>query len=241
VAVLHFKFRLASDELRAVKSQALCFKVARERAVQLEEHAQRKSQLKKENEFFAELWEQDRQKKIQREDADRLRKEQLNHDAITELQEQLNALKLQAQREKQLEVEEAELMLQERKRIELEDYRMRKIKIDEQIAMRRDIDKYDKIKSQNRQKEVRESLEQDMKILNEFMQAGKAEAEAKTKRKEHLKREMSMYRDHLEKARQTEKLRQEEMDKWYASEQDKVFLVSHSSGKLERINGKRKH
>lgn len=53
----------------------------------------------------------DRQKKIRREEADREHKETINRVTIVTLNQQLEALRAQADREKFLEQEEARLMV----------------------------------------------------------------------------------------------------------------------------------
>jgi hypothetical protein len=85
--------------------------VALSRASQLLEKETQKVAAAKERQYYDILWEQDRQKKIQREEQDRLHRYELNQNMIKILGEQLAMLKAQAAEEKHLKQEEASMMV----------------------------------------------------------------------------------------------------------------------------------
>ena len=64
-----------------------------------------------EKKYYDDLWEQDRQKKIHREEEDKARQKALNEATMATLDEQLRMLKIQAMEEERLKKEEAELMV----------------------------------------------------------------------------------------------------------------------------------
>ena len=64
-----------------------------------------------ERQYYDSLWEQDRQKKIQREEQDRLLRHESNQKMIQALTEQLSQLKSQAQREAHQKEFEGRLMV----------------------------------------------------------------------------------------------------------------------------------
>lgn len=64
-----------------------------------------------EKKYYDDLWEQDRLKKIEREEADRVRRKAMNAAVAATLEEQLNTLRLHAQEEVRLRQEEAALMV----------------------------------------------------------------------------------------------------------------------------------
>jgi hypothetical protein len=99
------------DELRTANSILLNKQVALSRANQLLEKEAQKAAAAKERHHYDILWEQDRQKKIQREEKDRLHRDELNQDMIKILGEQLAMLKSQAGEEKRLKQEEANMMV----------------------------------------------------------------------------------------------------------------------------------
>lgn len=113
---------------------------------------------------------------------------------------------------------------EERTRLELEDNRKKERKLQEQRLVRLDLDSFNKARIQQRQKEIQETLESDMKILSEFIKAGKAEREANARRRVQLRNEMSLYRENLERAKVVEVQRQKDIEQWYSKEQDRVFL-----------------
>lgn len=109
----------------------------------------------------------------------------------------------------------------------LEDQRARERKVMEMKAVRFDLDSFNKMKIQERQKDIQQGLDSDIKLLAEV---SKLEAEQKiqnSRRRAELQREMNLYRQHLadQKAREIE--REKEVEKFYAAEQDRVsfFLL----------------
>jgi hypothetical protein len=64
-----------------------------------------------EKKFYDDLWEQDRQKKIAKEEADKQRHREMNIATVAMLEAQLEALRKQAMEEERLKKEEAVLMV----------------------------------------------------------------------------------------------------------------------------------
>ena len=104
-------YRKECDELRTLESKILEKKVAESRAVQIQEQEERKVIERKEKKFYDDLWEQDRLKKIQREEEDRKHQKAINDEMIHMLGQQQAALKLQAEHEEYLKKEEARIMV----------------------------------------------------------------------------------------------------------------------------------
>ena len=75
----------------------------------------------------------------------------------------------------------------------------------------------------NRQKEASDSLQMDLKIINECLIEGERERKAKSNQRESLKKEMQAYRDHLLTQKQLEKEREKEIEAMYKLEDDKVL------------------
>ena len=108
---LNDQWRRGCDDLRTLESKAAETQVAAYRSVQLKEKEDQKLAIQKENVYYAAMWEQDRQKKIVREEMDKQHQEDINRDTIATLKEQLSLLRQQDEREKDLELEEAHLMV----------------------------------------------------------------------------------------------------------------------------------
>jgi hypothetical protein len=132
------KWRNDCDELRTVESKVFEKEVAQGRASQLVEKQMEKLKLEEgksynfaklvceadipffddiflwiylEKRHFNELWEQERLKKVQREEQDQLDRQQRNADMIQMLNEQMEMLRAKAMEEQKLKQEEATLMV----------------------------------------------------------------------------------------------------------------------------------
>ena len=92
--------------------------------------------------------------------------------------------------------------------------------------MAQSLDKFNSTRLKQKQKDARDALEMDLKILNEYLLQDEAEKQAKTAKRESLKREMQVYRDHLLEQKQIEKEREEEISRLYTIEDEKVLNFS---------------
>ena len=104
----------------------------------------------------------------------------------------------------------------------LEDQRNRERKEMEKKAIRLDLDYFNKLTIQERQKDIQKGLDSDIKLLNEV---AKLEAEQKiqnARRRAELQKEMTMYRKHLAEQKAKEIEREKEVEHLYAAEQDRV-------------------
>ncbi|KAI8930174.1 tumor suppressor, Mitostatin-domain-containing protein [Entophlyctis helioformis] len=228
------RWRKECDELRAVESKMLEKRVSEARAGQIQEQEERKVLDRKEKQYYDDLWEQDRQKKIHREEADRAKQKAINEDMISVLGQQLYALKMQAVQAEELKQEEARLMREDLEMRILEDQRRHQRKLQEQRAIRDDLDTFNRMKAEQRQQEIQEALEMDMRILAELIKLDRAEREANSRRREELKREMQLYREHLMRQRVVEVERAKEIEKWYANEQERLWKVRSEKWRKEQ-------
>ncbi|KAJ3036899.1 hypothetical protein HDV00_002243 [Rhizophlyctis rosea] len=228
------KWRNECDELRAIESRILEKEVAEARAEQLVERAEKLAIAAVEKQYYDDLWEQDRQKKIHREEEDKARQKALNEATMATLDEQLRMLKVQAMEEERLKQEEKELMRQDHALRQLEEERAHMRKLQEQRQIRADLDAFNKAKLLQRQREVRESLEMDMRIVNEFFAMDEKEREDRGRRKEELRKEMVAYRDHLEEQRRVEREREREVERLYREEEDKLWRMRAEKWKKEQ-------
>ena len=106
----------------------------------------------------------------------------------------------------------------------LEDRRNKERKELEKKAICLDLEYFNKLTIQERQKDIQKGIESDIKLLNEV---ARLEAEQKiqnAKRRVELKKEMNMYRKHLAEQKAKEVEREKEVEKLYASEQERVCI-----------------
>ncbi|KAJ3218540.1 Cilia- and flagella-associated protein 53 [Dinochytrium kinnereticum] len=228
------RWRGQCDELRAIESKLLEREVAEQRADQLVEAEEKRARNLEEKKYYDNLWEQDRQMKIAKEEAEKHRQKEMNAATTAILEAQLELLRKQAMEEERLKQEEAILMREEMLMRELEDERKRQRKLAEQRIIRTELDKFNKIKIEQRAKEVRESLEMDMRIVNEFFRMDQSEAETKSRRRAELRKEMQLYREHLLEQQRIEREREKEIDRLQREENDKLWRTRAEKWKKEQ-------
>lgn len=76
-----------------------------------------------------------------------------------------------------------------------------------------------------RSREIQEALELDMSIVNQFFEADQLEKETKSRKKEELKKEILMYREHLREFQRLEKVHERELERAYREEEEKVYVM----------------
>ncbi|KAK6099142.1 hypothetical protein MT418_000595 [Batrachochytrium dendrobatidis] len=228
------RWRKECDDLRTIESKVLEKKVSDARAIQIQEQIERKALERKEELYYQDLWEQDRQKKICREESDRAHLQAINESTTQILEQQLRALKSQAQKEVELKREEARLMREEHETQLMEDERKHQRKLQEQRLIRQDLDDFNKKRLQQRQKDVQEALEMDMRILSEFLKLEKIEKENKQRRRDELRHEMQLYREHLLDQKEVERLREEDIERWYIGEQERLWKARTEKWRKEQ-------
>ena len=86
------------------------------------------------------------------------------------------------------------------------------------------MDKFNKIRIKQRQKDIQEALDTDIRILAEVSKLEALEKSANAKRRVEMANEMNTYRKHLQEQKRLEVEREKEMDKVYAHAQDRVFV-----------------
>jgi hypothetical protein len=105
------QWRQNCDELRQLESKMLEKRVAKGRAIQLKEKAERKETEAKEKKYYEDLWEQGRQKKLERERREHALNLQRKQETLLILKEQIRELREHARRQEDLKQEEAFLMV----------------------------------------------------------------------------------------------------------------------------------
>lgn len=231
---LEQQWRQNCDELRSLESKILVKKVDAGRAIQIKEREARKELEKKEKEHYEKLWEQGRKKKMEREIHDHNVRQQLNHETLLVLKDQLRAFKEQADLQKALKEEEARLMRYDTEMKILEDRRNKERKELEKKAICLDLEYFNKLTIQERQKDIQKGIESDIKLLNEV---ARLEAEQKiqnAKRRVELKKEMNMYRKHLAEQKAKEIEREKEVEKLYAAEQERIWTIRTEKWRREQ-------
>ncbi|KAJ3209352.1 Cilia- and flagella-associated protein 53 [Entophlyctis luteolus] len=217
------RWRSECDDLRTIESKVLEKKVAIARGEQLSEHQRKKESELEEKRFYDQLWEQDRQKKIAREveESDKLKR--MNEITVAMLNSQMQLLREQQAEEERLKQEEAYLMRQELATRQLEDERERQRKLHQQQLTRSELDKFNTLRMQARAAEHRAALDDDIELVNNLIALDEQEKAAKSRRREELRREMNLFREHLLNLRLAEKEREDELLRLEKAEAEKLW------------------
>ena len=87
-----------------------------------------------------------------------------------------------------------------------------------------ELDEFNKKNMQQRHKDIKDALDKDIKMLEEFAKMELEEKQSNTRRRQELHKEMNVYRIHLQKQKEIERQREFEIEQYYAKEEEKVLL-----------------
>lgn len=220
---LYQRWKSGCDELRAVESKALEREAAVCRVEQMREKHASMVAAEEERRKWDEIWEAERQKKVVREEFERDQRRAVDAATTAILEEQMIMLREKAQEEEKLIREEARLMREEMELRRMEEERARLRRLQDQRRTRQELDYFNKMRMQQRAKEVQDALEMDMRIVSEFAAIDESERLEKVRRKEELRNETQMYRQHLAEQKEIEERRAREIEHMYAKEQEKYW------------------
>ncbi|KAJ3202206.1 hypothetical protein HK099_001955 [Clydaea vesicula] len=153
---------------------------------------------------------------------------------IKKLSQQLEELRQQELKEKKLIEEEGVLLRQQAELQAIEEVRLHAAKLNAQKAIRAALDKCNGERIRKRQQEIKDSLDMDLKIVNEYFLADMKEKDLKNRKKDEMRKEMIEYRKHLEEMREAENLRERELEKLYKEEETKVWRIRAEKWKKEQ-------
>lgn len=231
---LNQKWRNECNELKEVESKLIDKEVSAAREEQIRELNQRRQKALEEKKYYDTLWEKDRQKKILREETDKANQKALNEDMLRQLGSQIKQLYEQECEEKRLRDEEAMLQRKQAELQAIEEKRAQVKKLDAQIEIRADLDRFNKEKIRQRAKEIKASLEMDLSIVNDFFKADEKERALKNRKREEARKEMILYREHLKEMKRVEEERERELEKLYQEEEEKVWKIRAEKWKKEQ-------
>uniref|UniRef100_A0A8C3RPY9 Cilia- and flagella-associated protein 53 n=1 Tax=Chelydra serpentina TaxID=8475 RepID=A0A8C3RPY9_CHESE len=230
------QFREQCEEVRLQWSQRHQKEVCSDRLAQLALKEELKKQEKREEQIFAELWEQDRLAKEKQGIEDFEKKSEQNQELLNVLNAQVAALDAQREEAKRLKEEEAQLLEEEKKLFKLENERVQMEKLQKQKEHRDMLINSARAKMKRLNREKQEELALDMKILERLSQE---DTEGIKQRKQELFKEQQMYREYLAQQLEEEKRREKEMDKLLEEEMAKSWAKKAEQMRLEKEARKR--
>ncbi|XP_074851889.1 cilia- and flagella-associated protein 53 [Carettochelys insculpta] len=228
------QFREHCEEVRLQWSQRHQKEVCSDRLAQLALKEELKKQEKREEQIFAELWEQDRLAKEKREKEDFQKRSEQNQEMLNVLNAQIAALDAQKGEAKRLKEEEAQLLEEERKLLKLEEEQVQMEKLQKQKKHRDILVNSAQAKMNRLNREKQEELALDMKILERLLHESQEDTEGKKQRKQELLKEQQMYREYLAQQLEEEKRQEKQMDKLLEEEMEKTWAKKAEQMRLEK-------
>ncbi|KNC53983.1 flagellar associated protein [Thecamonas trahens ATCC 50062] len=212
------RWRAECDEIRHLKSQKMQQMVNAEREQQLEIKArQREARFQEEAEYAAQ-WEANRQLKIEREVQDRQRAAMLTREMMGTLEDQMAEHAARKAAAEAIKTEEAAL-LQQQWELDAMAADRRKLLHAQQTADRRaELDYYNQLSLARRQEEARRERENDIKIINDLVEAEKGVEEREAATRLALKAEALEYRSHLLRQMEREAANDAKLDRMRAEQ-----------------------
>ncbi|UYV73883.1 CCDC11 [Cordylochernes scorpioides] len=194
------QFRNNTPELRPFLSQKMVRQVCTERMEQLQIKKQIQEEELAREQMFAELWKKDAEAKTFAEQSRQEKCRKRNKDTQAILLEQIKALEEHRAVKRKLILEEAELMKEQRRIMQLEEQYFVLRRRRQQEQHRRVLDRELRRKLTRVHRELREDLELEKKLLDDILKQTDSQEEqqaAAARRKKELWEEQKQYRSYL--------------------------------------------
>lgn len=164
-------------------------KVVEERNAQIEFNKELKRQKLVEEHLFARLWEEDRLAKERREAQEEKRQRELVQNTRLGLDAQVTSIQAQRQGARRMKEEEARILEQNKAQIKREDEQEKLQKQKRRQETRSSLKKAVQDKIESMQREYREDLDLNMKLVGRALQDLQDEADKKKQKREEMGRE----------------------------------------------------
>uniref|UniRef100_A0A8C6HWT8 Cilia- and flagella-associated protein 53 n=1 Tax=Mus spicilegus TaxID=10103 RepID=A0A8C6HWT8_MUSSI len=207
------QFRDRCEELRTKLASIHEKKVVEERNAQIEFNKELKRQKLVEEQLFARLWEEDRLAKERREAQEEKRQRELVQNTRLGLDAQVTSIQAQRQGARRMKEEEARILEQNKAQIKREDEQEKLQKQKRRQETRSSLKKAVQDKIESMQREYREDLDLNMKLVGRALQDLQDEADKKKQKREEMGREQKIYNDYLMQRREEEKAQEKELNR----------------------------
>ncbi|XP_064032606.1 cilia- and flagella-associated protein 53 isoform X1 [Pogoniulus pusillus] len=228
------QFREQCEELRVQLMKKHQKEVCEGWLAQLALKEELKKQQKKEEQMFAELWEEDRLAKERHEAAEMQKAVEGSREILSALSAQLAEISLRREQARRLKEEEARLLEEEQQLLKLENEELQRKKWQRQKECREMLLSAARDRANHLYEEKQGELALEMKLLEKSLKEPQKDTEEKIKRKQELLKEQQMYLAHLAQQLEEEKQQQREVDKLLDEEMAKVWAKKAEQLRLEK-------
>jgi hypothetical protein len=236
---LEQKWRDQCEEMRWLSTKRHQDEVFSQRKEQLRLKSEMKEREKQEEKMYAQLWENDYKDKCKREEMETTLTIERNREMLKVLTLQSAAIEKQKEELKKLKELEAQHLREEAALRSIEEQRLREEKIRSQEQTRAELNLSLRMKMKRRAREAQEELAMDMKLLERMLQMSSDEISENMQRKNELRKEMQMYRQHLAEQKAEEERREKEVNELVAMEVEKQWAKRIAQWRKEREARKR--
>ncbi|XP_067667219.1 cilia- and flagella-associated protein 53-like [Haliotis asinina] len=233
------QFRNQCEELRSTLSKRQQDQVCAERLDQLRYKEEIEIEKAAQDQMYAQLWEEDRLKKAEREEREAKAQHERNREVLDVLRKQMAALEKQKDEERLLKDEEAQLLREQAALRKMEEQQAQAEKIRKQKETRDMLDLSLKMKMKKKAREEQEQLAFDLKMLEQLLEESRNEAMEQMQRKRELREEDRRYRDYLAQLMAEEKAKEIELERLINEEVEKMWQKRLNQWKLERLARKK--
>lgn len=210
------------DDLRGAHSCVAMREALAVRNKQMEELKEKAEAMKEEKIRDAHLWEQDRQRKIAREEADNLDRIQRNKELVDCLSVQMEYLKKNRENQENLKKEKAKLVKEYMLNQANEEVKNKQRKDAHQMQRRMELDEITRENRERMIKEREEELKADVEMLQVVL-AAMPTTENKAFAKERLRKESMLYQQYVREMAGWRRQQEKELNEIQAQETDKAF------------------
>ncbi|XP_069016527.1 cilia- and flagella-associated protein 53 [Embiotoca jacksoni] len=227
-------FRDQCEELRRVQVKLREQQVCEERAAQVRSREEERWRQQQEEELFEELWEADRRAKEQRESLRAERQREETEEQLSYLRRQMDATEQQREEQKELKLEEARLMLQQRQVQQQQQQQQQQQKLQDQQIRRRQLDQDLRLKMKRLAQEQQDELQLDMRILQQALREETDVKQESAQKKVELQEDQRRYRQYLSEELQRQRKEEEETQQLVEEKLKETWTKRDQVNRLQR-------
>lgn len=222
-AALLRRWRDGADELRAEVQQGITLECMIDRDLQIKEKEHKMLMEMKAEEMYDRMWEQDRQKKIQREISDEERRQAIQKECADMIAVQIDELAQRRADAEMVKWQEGETMRRQCEQQQLQAAKQGRERMVRQLAEREKVAAFNSQVAEERSKLMQLELEEDVKLLNTVLAKEKAEDERDKAEAEQHKKEMKEYGEQVKLMMIKEASNEAELEKLRQDDQERQW------------------
>ncbi|KAJ0012794.1 hypothetical protein NQD34_017128, partial [Periophthalmus magnuspinnatus] len=222
------------EELRTVLTKRRGQETRLDCAAQVRSKQEQQQEQQMKDRQFAEMWEAIHQREEEKESERIERQQQKTNEHLTHLRAQIDAAEQQKQQAKVLKEEEAQLLQEHIEMVKLQEQREKHQKLKAQQTRRRQLDQSYRMKMRRLAKEQQEELALDMSILQQVLSQESERGEEAAQRKIEMREEQQRYRQYLADELERQKQLERETEQLFEEKLRETWDKREKQSQMER-------